>query len=93
MGNINRTNEEISEELSPMYLTLNRHLAETMGEHVYSVQISPDSVWSMAGQDDGSPSYSIDTIGHIDINLSETSAKYLNHLWYSKVDNLLKGVK
>ena len=25
--------------------------------------------------------------------VSETSAKYLNHLWYSKVDNLLKGVK
>ena len=70
------TNEELGEELKPMYLTLSKHKAEMMGENVYSVQINPDSVWSAPSEDDSSPSYDIDTIGHIDVNLSETSKSF-----------------
>ena len=70
------TNEELGEELKPMYLTLSKHKAEMMGENVYSVQINPDSVWSAPSADDSSPSYDIDTIGHIDVNLSETSKSF-----------------
>jgi hypothetical protein len=70
------TNEELGEDLTPMYLTLNKHMAEMMGENVYSVQISPDSVWSGPTGDNKSPSYDIDTIGHSDVNLSETSRSF-----------------
>ena len=70
------TNEELGEDLQPMYLTLNKHIAEMMGENVYAFTINADSVWHRSSDD----SYDIDTIGHADINLSEASDSF-DVLW------------
>jgi cytidyltransferase-like protein len=63
------TNEKIGEDLEPMYLTLNKNVAEAMGENVYAFTINSDSVWHRSSED----SYDIDTIGYSDINLTEAS--------------------
>ena len=36
------TNDELGESFEPMYLTLNRHIAETMGKNVYAFTISEE---------------------------------------------------
>ena len=73
-------NEEISGDLQPVYLTLNKHLAESMGKYVYAFQINSDSVWHMASSENNRFSFDIDTIGHSDINLSEASEAF-DVLW------------
>ena len=74
------TNEELGEQLKPMYLTLNRHMAEMMGENVYSFTINEESVWYESSSENSSLSYDIDTIGHSDINLSEAGESF-DVLW------------
>jgi len=70
------TNEELGENLEPMYLTLNKHVAEAMGENVYAFTINSDSVWHRSSED----SYDIDTIGYSDINLAEAGDSF-DVLW------------
>ena len=74
------TNEDLSESLSPMYLTLNKHIAEMMGENVYAFRINPESVWHKSNDENSSLSFDIDTIGHSDINLSEAGESF-DVLW------------
>jgi len=63
------TNDKLKENIEPLYLTLNKHLAETMGKYVYSFTISENSRWASS---DTNSQYDIDTIGSISINLSES---------------------
>jgi hypothetical protein len=70
------TNEELGEDLKPMYLTLNKDVAEAMGKNVYAFTISEDSVWHRSSED----SYDIDTIAYSDINLAESPDSF-DVLW------------
>ena len=70
------TDTELGESLEPMYLTLNKYIAECMGKYVYAFSINEDSVWHTSSQD----SYDIDTIGYAEVNLSEASNSF-DVLW------------
>jgi len=70
------TDSELGESLEPMYLTLNKDVAEAMGKNVYAFKISEDSVWHRSSED----SYDIDTIGYSDINLEESPDSF-DVLW------------
>ena len=70
------SDEQLGEELKPMYLTLNKHLAEAMGEYVYSFEIIPESVWHMSDGGNNKFSFDIDTIGYSDASLSEASEAF-----------------
>ena len=61
------TNEDLSEDFSPMYLTLNKYVAEAMGKNVYAFTINEESVWHTSVNG----SYDVDTIGYSDACLSE----------------------
>jgi hypothetical protein len=52
---------------------LNKHLAEIMGKYVYSFTISENAVWNT---DNSEQDYNIDTIGSVDLNLSESGNSF-----------------
>ena len=70
------TDNKIGEDLQPMYLTLNKNIAEAMGSYLYSFTISENSVWRESSDD----SYDIDTIGYSGTNLAEASNSF-DILW------------
>ena len=70
------TDDTLEETFEPMYLTLNKNFAESMGKNVYAFTISEESVWNRSSED----TYDIDTIGYSDINLSEASDSF-DVLW------------
>ena len=70
------SDEQLGEEFKPMYLTLNKHLAESMGKYVYEFEINPESIWHTSDVENSKFSFDIDTIGHSDINLSEASESF-----------------